>query len=139
MDAVPLVGKLVNTACASAGMARLDCYQVEVCVVEAVNNSIKHGYRNEGGHEVEIAISVLANRVTFEIIDRGKAGDPAQFLTDRTDRLELDPADLNGIPESGRGIAIIQAVMDGISYETVGGVNRLTMTKNVSNAAEVSR
>ena len=138
MDAVPLVGKMVNTACAAAGMARLDCYQVEVCVVEAVNNSIKHGYRNESGHEVEIGISVLANRVTFEIIDRGTGGDPAQFLSDQTKRLELDPANLDGIPESGRGIAIIQAVMDGISYETLDGVNRLTMTKNVSNATEVS-
>lgn len=129
MDAVPLLGKLVNSACAAAGASRVDCSQVEVCIVEAVNNCIKHAYGDQPGNQVEVDISFPEGGIKFEIIDHGKAGDPAQILLDRRDRLELDPADLDEIPESGRGIAIIQAVMDEIDYCTNQGVNRLTLTK----------
>ena len=131
LDAVGLVGKLVNTACASAGVSRLDCYQAEVCVVEAVNNCVKHAYQGRPGNEVEVAISFSSGEMKFEIIDHGLPGDPAQLLLDRRDRLELDPKNVDSIPESGRGIAIIQAVMDGIQYHSSEGVNRLSMTKRI--------
>jgi anti-sigma regulatory factor (Ser/Thr protein kinase) len=41
------------------------------------------------------------------------------------------------VPESGRGLAIIETIMDAMEYVTVDGKNRFSMTKRI--ACELSK
>ena len=91
---------------------------MELCVVEAVNNAIEHAYGNEQGHEVEIVISLFVDQIIFKVCDTGKAIDSKHI-----------PEKKSGLHERGRGLEIINEVMDDVTYETSDGKNMLTMRK----------
>jgi serine/threonine-protein kinase RsbW len=132
LDAVPLLGRLVNALGAVAKLSSAERSQVEVCVLEAVNNCIKHAYRQAPGKTVEVEASVLSDRLVFDIFDSGKSADPVWMHADHSAALELSP-DPNQLPESGRGLAIMQEYMDGVEYTPGGTRNRLRLTKNLKN------
>ena len=44
LDDVPLVGIAVNRFCSYAAFSETDAFNIELCVIEAVTNSIKHAY-----------------------------------------------------------------------------------------------
>lgn len=98
--------------------------QMELSVVEAVNNAIKHAYGGLPGHEVLVTVVVLPDRFVFSVSDSGKA--MAAFEPVEP---EVDPDDLDSLPESGMGLMIIRAAMDLVNYRSQDGRNTLTMTK----------
>jgi len=130
-DNVPLVGCAINRLCASIPVSDRDAYIIELCVTEAVVNSIKHGYGDEPGNEVAVIFSVYDTKIVIEIIDSGKALDPVLLEEKRESGLEFDPENIDAIPESGRGLAIMHAVMDDVSYHVRGNRKYLTLTKEI--------
>lgn len=121
---VSLIGIAVNKICTQIPLDKVEAYQIELCVIEAVNNVIKHAYKNETGHDVTVFVKLCLDRITFRICDTGKAMDPKQPV-----EIEFDPADLKNLPESGRGLFIIHEIMDEVAYKTIEDRNVLTMTK----------
>lgn len=128
LESVELVAKAVRALCSD----RLDetmLNDVELSVVEAVNNVIKHGYHGKRGSSVEIKVGLRNDRVVIDILDQAppmpegvtaaKPGSPFQF----------DPESIEDLPESGMGLALIQMTMDEVSYSSEAGVNRLSLTK----------
>src|ERR1041384_662853 len=69
---VPLVGAAIHSLCAEAALPEEDCGRIELCVVEAVTNSIRHAYRNERGHEIGVSFTAGAERIEIEVTDRGR-------------------------------------------------------------------
>lgn len=65
-----LIGLSVNRICLEIPVSEIEAYQIEVCVVEAVNNTIKHAYGNEKGHEVEVLIDVNEEWIVFTLAVR---------------------------------------------------------------------
>lgn len=114
-----LVELTVNKICAFIPLTDLESYQLELCVVEAVNNAIEHAYGNEQGHEVEIVINFFVDQIVFKVCDTGKAIDTKNI-----------PEKKNCLHERGRGQEIINEVMDDVTYKTSDGKNMLTMTKS---------
>lgn len=121
---VSLIGITVNKICTQIPLNKIEAYQIELCVVEAVNNAIKHAYKNETGHDVTVFIKLYLDRITFLVCDTGKTMELKQPAD-----LKFDPADLENLPESGRGLFIIHQIMDEVTYETIEDRNVLTMTK----------
>ena len=119
-----LVGLAVNNICSYISFSDQESYHVEVCVVEAVNNLIKHAYGNETGHEVEINVMLYPNRIVFQICDKGKIME----LVDPPE-LNIDPDNLESLPERGMGMYIIYELMDRVTYEIFEDRNVLTITK----------
>ena len=132
LEAVPLAGTLVRTFCIELGASGVEGGQIEVCVVEAANNSVVHAYAREPGHTVKIMASHQDSEFRFEIWDQGKPMNTESLHRNRSHLLELDPNELGDAPESGRGLAIMQAIMDSIEYATSEGWNRFYMTKRVA-------
>lgn len=124
LEDVFLIGLAVNNICSHIPYAELESNQIEICVVEAVNNTIKHAYKGEAGHDVEVLVALYLNRITFQVCDCGKTIKPGKMP-----KLEFDPNDLENLPEGGMGLFIIHEVMDEVAYETSKGKNILTMTK----------
>ena len=58
-----LIGLAVNKICSAIPLPDDDVYQLELCVVEAVNNSIEHAYSSEEGHRVEVVTTVDPERI----------------------------------------------------------------------------
>jgi serine/threonine-protein kinase RsbW len=128
-DNVPLMGAVVNKLCAFISFSDNDSYATELCVSEAVVNCIKHAYGDNPGHEVVVIFCIDKTRLVIEVCDRGASMDP-QLLDKRKHlALEFDPEIIETIPESGRGLPIIQGFMDAVTYSISDNMNCLKMTK----------
>ena len=120
-----LIGLSVNRICLEIPLSEIEAYQIEVCVVEAVNNTIKHAYGNEKGHEVEVLIDLDVESITFHICDTGK-----KMETGKKPTLEFNPEDRENCPEGGMGLFIMHQVMDEVKYSSSQGRNVLALTKH---------
>lgn len=123
---VSLIGLTVNSICSSLEFDKETSYQLELCVVEAVNNCILHAYENNTNDDVEVVIELLPDRILFKVCDAGKV---MEVIPNIMSALEFDPGDPITIPERGRGLFIIHKLMDDITYERFRDRNILTMTK----------
>ncbi len=104
--------------------------QVELCLVEAVNNSIEHAYGKQQGHEVYVVVTLYQERLVLEVCDAGKPMDENQLESIDMTFQDFNLDDLESIPEEGRGLPIMKAIMDSVSYQSQNGRNCLTMIKN---------
>jgi serine/threonine-protein kinase RsbW len=100
---------------------------VELALVEAATNVIRHGYGPEGG-PLRVEAEALPDGVVIRLLDWGRPI-PAEALTAAgSARFDVD-GDLQALAEGGRGLSIIAAVMDEVSYRSEGGVNRLALVR----------
>ncbi len=133
LDDVCLIGLVINEICEFARIPPVDAYQIELCVVEAVNNSIRHAYGCRPGNIVRVAVEVGEGELRFAVQDTGKPM-PARLaasLADRSRALEFDESDVKSLPEGGMGLAIAARVMDQMNYSTSDGCNSLVLTKRI--------
>lgn len=124
VENIPLIGGAVRGIAGSLSLDETGCYHLELCVVEAVTNVMKHAYHGQAGHCVEVEILRYRDRITFKIHDTGACMHPAKAALP-----EFDPEDLKTVPEHGMGRFIMEALMDEVRYDTVNGRNTLTLTK----------
>jgi len=130
LEDVFLLGLATRAICSYAPLNQLTTYQIETCVVEAINNCIKHAYQNLPGNSVEVVISLFIDRITFDVCDHGKAMETETFEKQKRKELDFDPNVLDELPEGGMGLYIIRSVMDQVEYSSADGRNVLTMTKS---------
>ncbi len=100
------------------------CNAVEICLTEAINNVIKHAYKGEGAHKVEVDVQVNESVLEIKILDWGTSRE-SLVVKD----LDFDPEDIDNLPESGMGLFIIKQLMDEIDYYSVNGSNYFTLRK----------
>jgi len=132
LDSVTLAGAVVRAFCTASGASDVESGQIEVCIMEAVNNSVVHAYRSEPGHTIEVIAELLDGEFRFEVCDQGKPGNPEMLRGSRRHLLDLDPTSLQVAPESGRGLAIIESIMDEVEYVSSAGKNCFSMTKRIA-------
>ena len=126
---VRLMGAAVNGACLAAGCDVETAAMVELGVVEALNNVIKHAYQNQPEHLVEIEIKAEPDRMVFVIMDSGVG-----LSGWDKPKLEFDPNDPSSFPEGGMGRYIINKVMDKVEYSPGNNnnkINTLSLTKKL--------
>jgi serine/threonine-protein kinase RsbW len=105
--------------------------EMEIGVVEAMTNIVKHGYGSSEHGVIEVSYSLSAGVITIELRDQGKpisgdmlfGGDDAVF--------DFDPEDIDSLPESGMGMSLMRNTFDQIDYESASGSNLLRMVKHV--------
>jgi serine/threonine-protein kinase RsbW len=83
---------------------------LKLALTEAVSNSVRHAYRDRGGH-VDITYELRANRLKIEVVDDGAGFDPDE-----------SPAfDGEELSEGGLGIAIIRTIADELEIRSRPG------------------
>lgn len=87
-------------------------------VGEAFNNIAIHAYEGRAGDDVQIEVSFDGYEVTATLRDFGK----------HFDLETVAPPSLAELPESGLGVYIMLACVDGVTY-TPGRPNTLTLRK----------
>ena len=125
LENVYLIGKEVKKICQSFNLNKMEIYEIELCIVEACTNVIRHAYKEKPGNVVKITIS-LENRckLILKVYDWGESMDP--------EYLDKAESDIYKFSEGGRGLLIIKKLMDEVSYKTKKNGNVLTMIKKIS-------
>jgi anti-sigma regulatory factor (Ser/Thr protein kinase) len=131
LEQVSLIGITINKLCSLTLLSETEFNQIELCVVEAVNNSIEHAYGNEKGSEVEVTFTLHADKLVVDVCDTGKPMEKGLMEQRDISLLEIDPDDLDNIAEEGRGIPIMKKIMDTVTYGTEDGKNCLTLIKSL--------
>jgi serine/threonine-protein kinase RsbW len=102
---------------------------VELAVVEAVTNIIRHGYESGEGDSIRVLIIVKPDRVAFEIVDRAPPMDPTLLEQASAEFFTVDPERTDELPESGMGLALIKMNMDEVEYRPRPKQNTLRMVR----------
>jgi serine/threonine-protein kinase RsbW len=131
---VCLIALTVNKICEHLQMDPVEAYRVELCAVEAATNTIRHAYGNRSDAEVWVTLTIQDRKLEVEVADTGLAMLAAQVsrLRDGSDVFGFDASDRKTLPVGGMGLQIMHEVMDEVSYETDGRVNRLRLAKQLS-------
>lgn len=132
LENVVLASILLRTFCDWIGASPQESRQIELCTAEALNNCVIHAYKLQPGQLVEMCVSRDGFEIIVEISDCGTAISSSELERSRASLQDTNPGDLDFIPVNGRGLSIIQSVMDSLEYKSLNGTNRLTMTKRIS-------
>ena len=99
--------------------------EIQLVLEEAVTNSMRHGFVDDGEHSVEVRMAVEGKELVLEVTDDGIPFNP----------LERAPVDVDAPIEErtvgGLGIHLIRNLMDEVDYDRVGNGNRLRMIKSL--------
>jgi len=107
-------------AASELGCPRSRCFDIDLCLTEGVSNVIRHGYTDDAPHEIDIELTREPGAVVVCIEDDARPFDPLSVP-------EPLRAPIENARPSGRGIALLRDSADAVSYERVGGRNRLSM------------
>ena len=85
---------------------------------------MNHGHDDDGDHEMEIALTSEADKLTIELSDDGRAFNPL----DDAPEPDLDAA-IEDRPIGGLGVHMVRTFMDEMHYRRDEGKNHLTLIK----------
>lgn len=123
--------QFVRRAAIEAGFSNVPLGDIELAVVEACANVVKHAYRQTPPDQGQIEITVTAQADQLEICltDWGEPFDPPKGPVPRPD---VERMVIEG-QRGGMGIFFMQSLMDEISWEIrPGEQNRLRMIKRIA-------
>lgn len=125
---ISLLAKAVQAVCSEEVKDEITLYNIQLCLVEAVTNVIKHAYHLKPGNFVEVIVGLDEQQVMIQIIDNGEKATPPPVK-------ELDKhQDLSNLAESGRGLFLIDQIMDEVIWSDSEGKNILTLKKSLENS-----
>lgn len=110
-----------------------DSTLVEVVLNEAVNNAIKHG-RNK---KVMVRLKIQKNGLlVIRVKDRGKGFAVDETIQKVNATNMINKINYSALKESGRGLFIIQQVMDKVIYNEKG--NDVLLVKNIQRRKQIN-
>lgn len=138
---VSLVAVAVRSVCLHLGFCKVEAGEVELCIAEAVTNSIRHSYCGRLGHNVSISPSIHAGQMNIDISDTSASmsSEEVERLVNGTRAGGPDTIDIASLAESGRGLQIIRDLMDYGTYIREAEINRLHRIRRMTGAAEHGR
>ena len=102
-----------------------DVMAVELALQEAVANAIRHGCKGDRTKQLQCAVTCdEAGEIVITVRDPGTGFDPSQVAD------PLDPANI--LKSSGRGIFLINGLMDDVRFSDGGRELRMKKRKNES-------
>jgi serine/threonine-protein kinase RsbW len=123
-----LIGLAVNKIATFIPASNQLAFEMEVAVVEAVNNAVEHAHHCQRDKQVTVQIGLLSDRITFAVIDSGAAFDFKVAMAVSAGTENASEA------ERGRGLKIIDELMDELKYERKGETNHITLVKYLNRS-----
>ena len=97
---------------------------VKLAVDEAVANVIKHAYKSEPDHELQIAVIVEEERLVVCIRDTGEPFDRTKYHVPNLPDL------VKHRRRGGLGVLLMHRLMDEVVYSSEDGVNEVRLIKH---------
>jgi serine/threonine-protein kinase RsbW len=131
LERIRLSAAALRGVLAELGCQRDHAQLVELCIVEALTNVVKHAYGGAPGGRVELQITCDGETLELVLTDHGRA------MPDHA--IEQARAGLAGAPaalrEGGYGLGLIVELMDAVDYRRSDARNTLTMTTSLRRSA----
>jgi anti-sigma regulatory factor (Ser/Thr protein kinase) len=105
------------------GLATRVLHDLALALEEVVSNVIRHGYPDDGDHEIIVRLRVEPATVTAEVEDDGQPFNPLEAP---------EPDTTSPLAErkvGGLGIHLVRRLMDGVEYRRPSERNLLTLRK----------
>jgi serine/threonine-protein kinase RsbW len=119
-----VVENAIDEAINIIGISQDDYGKILVCAMEAVNNAILHGNKENPEKFVDIEIDFKNDELKIMVTDEGKGFSPEKVP---------DPTTPENIEElNGRGIYLMSHLADKIEYNERGNSVKMTF-KNISS------
>ena len=134
LAALDRINPWLEKAWVDCGLPAELCFEIALCIYEAVANIIMYAYQEPDGYSkppeqvqriIEIALSQRSDVIEVNIQDDGYHFDPLGTPEKKVAHT------ISGAPLSGRGIPLIRGLSDKLSYQRSGGYNRLTIIRNL--------
>ncbi len=109
-----IVEQVVSRCEAHAYPRRMLALNVPVALTEAISNAILRGNNDDAGKSVRVRADVDSHRLVLEVRDEGNGFDLAACTGDPTNADNL-------FREDGRGLFLMQRLMDHVERFTDGG------------------
>jgi serine/threonine-protein kinase RsbW len=107
------------SAVEGCGYDEAERFAIKLALEEAINNAIKHGNKGDPRKTVDVSYDIDGEHAMIIIADEGKGFDP-ETVPDPT-------ADENLEKPSGRGVMLMRAYMDEVTFNKAG--NCVTLVK----------
>ena len=101
--------------------------EIELSLAEALNNIIRHSYKCDENNKIDIKMDCNEDHFSIKLTDYGES---RKNLSKPV--LEFDPNDIDGLPEGGMGLFIIEQLMDDNHYFVDGDKNTFTLVKKIA-------
>jgi len=121
-----LVRRVVAEYADLTGLDAQSTRELMLAVDEASANVIKHSYQGDSGQRLTVTARSVEDGVEVEIQDNGAPFNPIDQPIPPPDELRV----------GGRGMFLMQSVMDEVDYERRDGKNCVRMRKRVKTHAE---
>lgn len=121
---VTQISDIINKYMTDRNIEKKIADEFEICLLEALNNIIKHSYQNNPNNEIDIMVEIREDRIIVELSDKGLTRKNIGKAT-----LEFDPDDIEKLPEGGMGLFIIENLMDETYYSTKDSINTYKIVK----------
>ncbi len=95
-------------------------FAIELCLEEALSNSVRHGYAGEAGHTLTVDFVRAEGKALFVVEDSAPAFEPLKPE-------DAAPADLNTMTPGGQGLRLMYRFAQSVGYERLEKGNRLTL------------
>lgn len=130
-EQVALASRCIVALCRGI-VAAEHVHEIELAACEALNNAVEHAYRMRLDGIIVVEWEVDSHGLNIRVHDWGESL-PAECL----DRAlpDIDPADLDSLPEGGYGLGLLNALMDRVDYRTgEDGRNTLSLFRRFEPA-----
>ncbi len=124
-----LMAMAVRGVCAMTTLSPVETNRLELCLVEIVNNAIEHAYENQAGNSVHVQLELDDAVIRLIVSDYGKSIPQDSLQKDAES--ELNPEQSDTWLCSGRGLHIVNKLMDAVSYQRIGEKNSFIMEKRL--------
>jgi serine/threonine-protein kinase RsbW len=123
-----LIGLAVHKIASSIPVSDQSAFEMELAVVEAVNNAVEHAHHFQRSTLVTVRVGLSSNRIKFTILDSGAAFDFEAAMAMSAGSGNPTEA------ERGRGLKIMDELMDEVKYERSGETNQITLVKYLNRS-----
>lgn len=128
-DTLDLADECIRALCLLTPLSAVEVNGVRQAVKEALNNVIIHSYQGQYNCLIDLIVSLQDDDLVISIKDTGIGMDPTLLEMDRSSVVDVDPSNIEQIPNGGWGLYLIKELMDSISYRTEAGIHTLEMKK----------
>lgn len=101
--------------------------EIELCVVEAMNNVVEHGYGLREGHPIELSLWWGTDGLVIELRDQGSPIPEEALASAALPSVETE--DLQQLPDRGWGLGLLHELMDEVRYEARAEGNLLRLVR----------
>ncbi|MCI5221556.1 MAG: ATP-binding protein [Candidatus Electrothrix sp. AR4] len=129
LENIPLIDTCLLAVCrVHTELFEKQIFEIRLAVVEWLNNVIEHGYKNQGGHGIWIALELESACLTVTITDQGEKL-PEYVQQNIAEFRDCSDPPFGLLDESGRGLFVAVNSVDKLCYCREKGQNVVKMTK----------